>query len=427
MGTHATLEPVPLHVVPGSGEACLLTLRNTGEVVEAYQLDVVGDATPWSRVEPPAVTLYPEAEATVRVVFEPPRSAVVPAGEVPFAVRVIPSERPDQAVAPEGVVVVEPFVETTAELTPRTSRGWRGGRHEVAVDNLGNVPLVAALAGTDPDQRVVVRAQPSTVTVGPGQAAFATIRVRNRRRLWRGQPVTHPFQVVVSSDGQPDLALPGATLQTPFVPPGTGRVLAALAVLALLLTGAWFLALKPAVRSTAEDAVREPLAQVAQQAADADRKAEAASQEMAAESDDVAPTTPVAVPASPAAGTASGGGGTPARIRVQTGVAAAGTATSTPYRVPAGRTLVVTDLVLQNPQGDTGRVDVLVDDDPILTHALANFRDLDFHFVSPITVPAGRTLRIRTTCQTPGVPLPGGTGSQCRTWMLASGVTRAAS
>lgn len=422
MTTHATLETATLEVMPGGESTCRLILRNTSDVVEAYQLDVVGDAARWSHVDPAAVSLYPNAETIVNVVFQPPRSALAPAGEVPFAVRVIPAERPDQAVAPEGMVVVQPFAETTAEIMPRTSRGRRVARHEVAVDNRGNVPVTAALRGVDPDGQVTARIRPPALAIPPGQAAFSTIVVRSKRRLWRGSPVTHPFQVLVETPDEPPIALSGATLQTPIIPKGAGRLAALVAGAAVLVLAAWLLLLKPAVTSAAKEAVQKPLAQVAQQADEADRKADAAGSKAEAAGKPVEGAVATRPPVAPEVRTTA-----PVRVRLATALGASNTPGTDSFVVPAKTTMIITDVVLQNPQGDTGRVDVVVDGNAILTLALANFRDLDFHFVSPIQVPAGKSLTIRTTCQTPGTALPGTAGgAQCRVWMLASGTTEVA-
>jgi hypothetical protein len=40
--------------------------------------------------------------------------------------------------------------------------------------------------------------------------------------------------------------------------------------------------------------------------------------------------------------------------------------------------------VVQNPNGDRGRLTVRCGDQVILVEALENLRDLDFHFVAPI-------------------------------------------
>ena len=67
----------------------------------------------------------------------------------------------------------------------------------------------------------------------------------------------------------------------------------------------------------------------------------------------------------------------------------------------------LTDLVFQNPAGDTGRITVSRDGDVLFTSALENFRDLDQHFVAPYTFAAGESLVMNVTCTTPG---PGGAG-----------------
>jgi hypothetical protein len=348
----------------------------------------------------------------------------VPAGELPFAVRALPSEQPQDAVAPEGVLAVAPFTATGAEILPRTSKGRRRARHEVAVDNRGNVPLTAALSGVDPDAQVALRVRPDILVVPPGQAAFASVAVRNRRRLWHGPPQTHPFQVVIAPESEPPFGLDANTVQTPVFPRGVGRLAAGLAALAVLLVAAWFLLLKPAVRSAAKEAVEPPLASVAAQASQAAQQAAAADGKV----DQLTPNgsggggapAPTTAPAAPAARTVT----TPVTVRLATTLAASTTAGTSTYTVAAKTTLVVTDIVLENPQGDAGRVDVLVDRRPILTLALANFRDLDYHFVTPIEVPAGKTLSISTTCQVPGPAIAGTASGQCRVLMLASGSTR---
>jgi hypothetical protein len=241
--------------------------------------------------------------------------------------------------------------------------------------------------------------------------------------------VTHPFQVVVDTEADPPITLDAGTVQTPVIPKSATRVAMALLALAALLLAGWFLLLKPVVRSAAKDAVDKPLTQVAQQANSAGQKADTAK----AKADEVAQKA--------ASGGAAPGGGapaatksaaagatttTPTRVRLQTAQGASATPGTNTYTVPAKTTLVVTDLVMENPQGDTGRVDVLVDNTPILTLSLANFRDLDYHFVSAIEVPAGKTLAIQTTCQSPGPAIVGTAGGQCRVWMFATGVNRTA-
>jgi hypothetical protein len=430
MTTLARLEAPALDVAPGGEAETLLTIRNTGDIVEAYHFEVLGDAGRWTTVEPPAVSVFPGTEEQARVVFRPPRAPWVAPGETPFAVRVIPTERPEGVVVPEGAVQVLPYSETTAEILPRTSRGRRNAKHEIAIDNRGNTPLRVGINGADPDGALAFSARPPTVAVPPGEAVFASLKVRHRRRLWRGQPVTRPFQALVVAENHPPLTLDAATLQDPVVPRWSGRA-AALAALALLaLAGLWFGILRPAVQSAAKDAVATPLRAAEKKATAAQDTAQRAEEKV-----DTAvgpnpgrplPTPsggrpPVVAPPPVKPGTVTAPFGD--RLEVE---AAAGRAGTDTFTSASRTTLVVTDLILQNPQGDVGRVDVIVDNKLLLTLALANFRDIDYHFVSPLEITPGRTVRLRVTCQAPGPRLAGTGSDRCRAFMTMAGTTRKA-
>ena len=423
MTTHARVEPASGDVTPGDELTFQLVLANNGSIVESYEFEILGDVAPWTAVDPPRVNLFPGDQATVDMVIRPPRTGPPSPGTIPFAVRVVPVEHPEDPAVVEGDVTILPFTTTTAEITPRTSSGMVRARHDTAVDNRGNVPITVGVAGTDQDGLLRVQARPSTLTVGPGEAAFTKVTVRHRHPLWRGAPVTRPFQVVLASEDGPPIMLDAATLQTPIIPKPVPRILAALVALAVLMLAAWFWAFKPAMESAAKaaaesaarEAVDEPLAKVASQADNADKKANNADKQ-AKEAKQIATSK------APVAATQ---GATPARIRLQTAVASGGGSDTASYTVAEGTTLAITDLVLQNPQGDSGRVDVLVEDNPIMTLALANFRDIDYHFVSPIEVPGQKSFSIRTVCQKAGSNLVGTTGAaQCRIWALANGVNR---
>ena len=81
----------------------------------------------------------------------------------------------------------------------------------------------------------------------------------------------------------------------------------------------------------------------------------------------------------------------------------------------------MTDLIFSNPTGATGSVELQVGTaDPmqrLLVLRLENFRDLDFHFVTPITVPAGSTLKLVSSC----TPPPSGATQECQPSVFYSG------
>jgi hypothetical protein len=172
-----------------------------------------------------------------------------------------------------------------------------------------------------------------------------------------------------------------------------GLVLLAAALLAL-----WFGLLKPTIESQAKDAAQES----AEQAAAAAEEAGAAAEQAGGAAND-------AQQAADDAETSANQNRPPPEPKVivtdispRLNVVVAGTGTDT-FDLPGPHdTLSLTDVVFSNPQGDFGRAELLVDDEVRLEHALENFRDLDFHFVSPITVNDNVTLRV--VCRSPGEP-----------------------
>ena len=434
MTTYAVLEQIPLEIMPGDELTCQLTVRNNSDVVEAYRFEVVGEVAQWTVLDPPELSVYPGTEQNVTVRFQPPRTSRARPGEIPFAVRVLPTERAEDAVAPEGILLVGGFTETTAEITPRTSSARRAAKHEVAVDNRGNVPIVATVTGIDPDDQLRLRSRPTQVTVAPGSTEFVKVHVKHRRWLWQGTPATHPFQVEVAAHAliepplppEPPILLDAGAVQTALIPAGLRNLAIGLLALALLAAGAWFLLLRPAVQSAAEEAVQQPLKEVAAKADTAGKKADDAKTKADTTEQTVAnggANGGVQKP-KPGAGEEVNTKTSPTTINLATNQTPSSTARTDTKTVASRTTLVITDLVLQNPQGDEGRVDVLVSGKPILTLSLANFRDLDYHFVSPIEVPAGKNLSLRTICQKPGTPIVNTTAGQCRVLMFATGTNR---
>src|SRR5688500_2366142 len=138
MGALAHLETRSVPIAPGSQATVAIRIRNTGSVVDQFTVQVLGDATPWALVVPPTLSLFPGAEETAQVTFSPPRSPEVPAGPMPFGLRVVSKEDPAGSVVEEGSLELAPFSDLFAELAPRTSRGSRSATHDLAIDNRGN-------------------------------------------------------------------------------------------------------------------------------------------------------------------------------------------------------------------------------------------------------------------------------------------------
>lgn len=418
-------------VSPGTEATTTLTVRNDGDIVEAYTLEVVGDCAAWSTVEPARVSLYPGTSEVVTVRLAPPRSHEVRAGEIPLGVRVLPAEHPESVAVPEATVIVAPFHELRAELDPGRRSGWRGARFRAAVQNRGNTPVDIALTGKQAGEELRLAFTQGQQRLEPGESAEAGLRVRARKLIWFGQPVTWPFEVEAaeSTEGKTDgersgrsETLPGEFVQRPILPRWLLIVLAAL--LALLL--AWFALVRPAVRSTAKQAANEAAQEKKpdgqQGAADGGTGDPTGGQGQDKGDGKGKPgTSGGAGSGGSTSGTGGGTGGTQqssATIDVQTG---SGAQKKKTYRVPEGKVFGVTDIVVANFQGDEGVLTISFGKRKITTIALETFRNQDYHWVTPIEVQENDTVTASVTCNKPGTPATGTQASQCHQVLNVSG------
>src|SRR2546429_2756797 len=122
-----------LSVDPGGQTACEVRVRNTGTVVEQFHLAALGDGADWIDIEPPVLSLFPDAEGSARVVFRPPQRHDTPNGVVYFGVEVSPATAQGEGYVEEGQVSVGRFDDVAGELQPLQTRTRGGRRHRVAV------------------------------------------------------------------------------------------------------------------------------------------------------------------------------------------------------------------------------------------------------------------------------------------------------
>jgi hypothetical protein len=407
MGAAASLEPHAVDVDPGGVATCKVTVRNTGSVVDEMTFTVLGPSAAWADVDPPNLSLFPGAEGTATVRFRPPRDASTQSGRMPFGLRVASREDPPGSIVEEGAVTVSAYGAMTAELAPRTGRGRRGARFEVAVDNRGNADRTVSFTPTDPAKALRFRLVPSHLVVPPGTAAFVRLDVRSHSTFLRGPSKTLPFAISVEPEGDAPVALDGSFLQEAMLPKWLLPAVLALVALALV----WFFLLKPQIKDDARSAVAQPIAKATKQAA----QAQQAAKQAAAKADTAAaaaagkkPTTTTTTPPpkkkkKPATTTSASttanvlGAPVEGRLAVQCPPTCSATIKAAPKQ-----TISVTDLVLQNPEGDAGTLTVTVNSGVAFVFGLGNFRDLDEHFIAPITLRPGDNLAITVACKNPG-------------------------
>jgi hypothetical protein len=424
MATTATLEPSSASVLPGESATFTLTVANDSLLVESYLLSPVGPIAGWTVVAPEQLTIYPGTNATAQVTVSPPRTPEALPGPIAVGVRVLPAEQPEFTASAEAELEILPFSDLDAELVPRISRGRGRRRVRLAVDNRGNVPLQASIAGTSGDAISITTPTPD-IAVDPGHALFVDVDLHPRKRLWRGPDVSHPFTLTVVPGGADPLEPPvleprvldGTYVQQRVFPRWLWKALLALLLLLLALIALWFLVLKPAIEATAKEAIEGPVAEASDRADAAARQADEAAQNANEAKAAVGQPTEPVEPVAPGPTVTS----SELDLRFAAAAAAGATDESVRFPIPANAQFRITDIVMQNPTGSLGTLTIENADvaAPIITTGLENFRDTDFHFVTPIELQSEDELFIKVVC-VPTVPGPPNTA--CSANVLVNGI-----
>jgi hypothetical protein len=433
MSASATIPPTPLQVEPGSEVSVFVQVRNTGEIVDQYTFEVLGEAAQWARLDPPELSLFPGAEGEIKVSFAPPREATTQSGEIPFGLKVVSKEDPEDSVVEEGLLEVGTYADLGAELLPRTSRGRLAGKHELAFDNRGNRRINAQLTAADPDNKLRFRFSPPALVSPPGTAVFAKVAVRPKRKFLWGRPKTYPFKVFIESEGETPLAVDGTIFQEQLIPKWSTALVAVAGILILL----WAFLLRPSIQDTATNAAdkhtakqqaqidqlkKDSAAAAVAAAAKKATKAAGAAQAAAAQAQATSASTKKAAVAAGAAAGAKAAAATLAKGTSNNGAIPlatdCGTTCSPSLTIAKGKQFQLTDIVFQNPAGDSGTLQVLQDKTVLFNESLDNFRDTDFHFITPIIFNAGQKLIVKETCKN---NTSSGQAKNCTASVLVSG------
>lgn len=422
MAATVSLSAESVALVPGETGGCEISVTNTGSLVDQFSVSLIGLQDDWVTIEPRTLNLMPATSGTVTVTFAPPRSPDLAAGRHRYGVRVGSREDPGASVVEEGVVEVAPFQEIVTELVPARRRARRRAKFRLAVDNLGNSEVAVGITLRDPDDELRLETDQPTIATAPGTATIVKVRAAPHRRFWRGQPKMLPFEVVATPDGAEPITTGGVVEQEQLLPKWLLPAAAAAVVLVIAAAAAWFALLKPAVESVATEQSQQQVAKAesaASRASGAADKATAAatvaqraagigpSPTSGAANATAAPSqagrTPAAKPSpKPSATTPTGPVPLSFRVATEAKVVTDGSFQSFTYAAPPKKKIQIADLVLQNPRGDSGILRISIGKDILLETGLANFRDLDYHYLEPLYAAEGQPVVVWVNCTAPG-------------------------
>ena len=398
MAAQAWFSSSDVAVAPGSIAVVGLTVTNLADTTDSFVVTPVGLAAAWTTITPSTITLFGGTQQEVEVRVAPPLLPSTSAGSSSLSVRIVPQSDPDDVRTVDTVLTVAGIADRRVEVLQPALRARTAATYELMVENRGNSQASCRLYLVDPTGRLEADFDPPIAGVEPGVSTLVRAKVKASGLQWERRSRTIPFRVEAAEAGYPTAAGTATFVQEPVVPERLAGRLAAVAAALVVAALAWVAVVRPAVQDAARDAVRGNAGAVATTVV----------------IDEVTGSEVTVVVSAPESEAIIANVSLPVNVAVgQTG--------SIDYTVPAGKRLQVTDIVVQNPNGDTGTLLVQRDDSTLYTFRLDNIiGDTSVPLVTPIELRAGQRLVVFVTCTGAGDP----TVPNCAENVFASGVLR---
>lgn len=165
---------------PGTSPEIVVTVVNTGSIIDGVSARVIGAGAAPVRSEPAMLPLFPDAEGRIAVALDLPETQ--PAGRHPLTVEVV-SHTTGAIEHADVELEVGAHPSLSLQRHPRMIRARRSGRFVLEVQNRGNVPLEVALTASATDEGVAIRLNPDTLRVEPGTTASVMAVVKGPRMI----------------------------------------------------------------------------------------------------------------------------------------------------------------------------------------------------------------------------------------------------
>lgn len=387
-------------VVPGAPTSVLLTVENVGDTTESYTVIPAGLTAPWTTITRPNVTLFGGSQDVIEVVIRPPAIYTTTAGPTTVAVRVVSQTDPDDEVIAETIADVASFDDRRITTLQPVRRARRRATFEFMVENHGNNLANCRLHLVDRTNRLDGTFDPPAVGVAPGSTSLVRLNAKAGGGRFRRAERQLDFEIEAT---EPDHD-PATGLATLIQPPTLsarviGRALATAAVLAAIVL-AWFAVVRPEIRDAAERAVDDQL------------------DELSVAPPTTSPEPSATLPIDEPTVAVDEPSGTPVsyRIAVDVGV---NQERSESVTVPPDSEFRMTDLVLQNPNGDLGTAQLLRNGEILYQFDLGSMSSANEFQprISPIPFAPSDNIVLAVECTVVGQP----SGTGCDVAVLLGG------
>ena len=388
---------------PGDQTSLSLSVENVGDTTESYTIVPAGLTAAWTTIARPSVTLFAGSRDLVEVVVRPPAIHSTTAGPTAVSVRVIPQSVPDDAVVAETIAAVHPFDDRRITTLQPVQRGRRRAKYEFMVENQGNNLASCRLHLVDASDRVDGSFDPPAVGVAPGSAGLVHLNLRARGLLRRTERQLD-FEIEATESDHAPATGKATLIQSPTISARMVWRTVALAVATVAVVLAWFGVVRPELRDAAGRAVDDRIEELG---AVPTVTVDTVTTTTLPDDTEQVPTAIAAV---------DEGEPVAYRIALDVGITQE---RSESISVPPDSRFLLTDVVLQNPNGDLGTAQLLQNGDILYEWDLGSMNSANEFQprVSPLPFGPGDNLVLAIKCDVAGQT----TGTGCEVAALIGG------
>ena len=239
--TQISVSEDQLQAEPGSDVSTTISIRNSGNVVDVFTIEIAGLDESWVDLSVSSVSLFPGDQSTSELKITVPRDGTALAQKYPFTVKVASRKDPAQTVDVECTLDVGAYYEFQATMDPPQATGG-SGKYSVLLSNTSNAELSVTLEGNDPQGNSSFTFSQRTARIAPGGTQTVTVTVVANNRPLRGRPHSRGFSVQASpSQGTAAPVTITGRLEVPprlprwAIPAGIGAFVGLVALIALVV------------------------------------------------------------------------------------------------------------------------------------------------------------------------------------------------
>ncbi len=388
---------------PGESTSLSLEVENVGDKTESYTIIPAGLTAAWTTVTRPNITLFAGSRDLVEVVVRPPAIHSTTAGPTALSVRVIPQGAPDDAVVAETIAAVQSFDDRRITTLQPVQRGRRRRTYEFMVENHGNNLASCRLHLVDASNRVDGSFDPPAVGVAPGAASLVRLQLRAKSGLFRRAERQLDFEIEATEPDHEPATGRATLMQTPTIPARLAWQVVMFGAAGAAIVAAWFGVVRPELHDAVEREVDDQI------------------EELAALTVDTVPEVVDTLPPDETTDAAAAiviDEGEPVAYRIAIDVGITQQRSESISVAPDSRFLL-TDVVLQNPNGDLGTAQLLRNADIIYEWDLGSMSSANEFQprISPLPFDPGDNLVLAVECDVAGQT----TGTGCEIAALLGG------